>query len=256
MRITLFKWSGLSAQRSFVGLGNYYRLFADNIFWLSLKNNMLIVALSIVLCLPMSLFLAYHLSKSGKIAKLYRAILPLPNMLGDVAIATLWLFVYFPTFGLLNNLLNSVGLGGYARPWLGQKATALVAVTVPLAWKWLGFYTLLLLGGILQIDKDIIEAAAIDGANEWKKFWNVVIPLIKQNLLVAIVFIIVFSFNAVVAFTRVMTQGGPDRATETIPSYIIQQIFDYSSFGYAASVGAVMLIIMLILAVMSLRYLT
>lgn len=252
-RVSLYRWSAVSPSREYIGFENFAKLSNDHIYWKALLNNFLITTLSIGLCLPISLFLANSLAKSTRTASLYRAILPFPNMLGDVAVAVVWLFIYLPTFGLLNSLLKQMGLGSWARAWLGNKGTALVAVTLPLVWKWLGFYTLLLLGGILTIDREIFEAAVVDGANEWKKFWLVTFPLIKQNLVVAILFMIVFSFNAVVAFTRVMTQGGPDRATETVPSYLVKQAFEYSNFGYAAAIGVTMLLIVVIVCMPVIR---
>ncbi|BAS27832.1 ABC transporter permease [Limnochorda pilosa] len=256
LRISLYHWRGFSSQRTFAGLENFARLLGDPIYWKALLNNAEIVALTIAVALPAALLLAVAISRSGAGTRFYRVVLPFPNAMGDVAIATLWIFIYSPIFGLLNGILRGTGLGGWARGWLGSPSTALVAVTVPMIWKWVGFYTLLLLGGIYAIDREIDDAARIDGASEWQRFWSITLPLIRQNVVVAVVFMLVLSFNSVFAFTEVMTHGGnPNRATETVPSYLVEQAFQYSQFGYGSAIGVSMLVLMLVVSVFAIRQL-
>lgn len=253
LRVSFYRWHAVSPDRYFIGLSNFSSLVHDPIYWKALRNNLAIVGMTVGFCLPVALFLASVVAITRIGAGFFKAVAAFPFALGDVAIAILWIFIYYPTFGLLNSLLRQVGLDNWARPWLGSPSTALVAVTVPLIWKWLGFYTLLLLGGIYNIDPAINEAATIDGVTEWKRFWYITLPLIRRNVIVALVFMFIASFNAVLAFTQLMTRGGPARATETVPSYLVEQAFQYSNFGYGSAMGVSMLVITAIVAFCAIR---
>jgi len=254
LRISLFKWRGMSASKSFIGLANFAELIHDPIFFLALFNNLKIFAVILFIIPPIALFLGVMLSKKIRGANFYRSTFLFPSMMGDVAIATLWILIYAPSFGILNESLRVIGLGELTRGWLGEKSTALVAVTIPLVYKWIGFYVILFLGAILNIPRQLYEAATIDGAGGWQNFWYVTLPFLKQTIAVAMVFIIVNSFSTIFVFAQLMTMGGgPDRATEVIPSYLVKQAFEYSRFGYGSAIGFITLILMFSLSILFLR---
>ncbi len=246
-RYSFFKWKGIG-DKVFIGLENFNRLVSDQAFWRALANNVEVLAITIILSTGFALFFATLLAKKIRGSNFYRSTWLFPNMLGDVVIATLWLFIYHPTIGMLNGLLKVIGLDQFVTAWLGNSTTALIAVTVPLVWKFMGFYILLFLGGIQSIPTALYDAARVDGASELQKFRHVTLPLLKQTIAVALVFMIYNSFNVIFAFVNIMTDGGPAGATEVIPTYLYKQAFEFRHFGYSSAIGLSMVILMFILA--------
>lgn len=246
-RYSFYKWSGIG-NKVFIGLQNFRKLVTDSVFWYAVVNNAEILGLTLFFSTVFGLFFAVLLSKKIRGTSFYRSTWLFPNMLGNVVIATLWLFVYHPTVGLLNGFLKLIGLDQFVTAWLGNFDTALLAVTFPLIWKFMGFYILLFLGAIQGIPKSLYDAAKVDGANEWQKFQYVTLPQIKQAIAVALVFMIYNSFNVIFAFVNIMTDGGPGKATEVIPTYLYKQAFEFRHFGYSSAVGLFMVIFMVIMA--------
>lgn len=246
-RYSFYKWSGIG-DKVFIGLENFRELATDPVFWHTLKNNIVILGLTIFFSMVFALFFAVILSKKIAGTSFYRSTWLFPNMLGDVVIATLWLFIYHPTIGLLNGFLKLIDLDQFVTAWLGNSDTALLAVTFPLIWKFMGFYILLFLGGIQGIPQSLYDAAQVDGASEWQKFRYVTLPLLKQTIAVSLVFMVYNSFNVIFAFVNLMTDGGPAQATEVIPTYLYKQAFEFRKFGYSSAIGLSMVILMFIMA--------
>lgn len=246
-RYSLYRWKGIG-EKTFIGLDNFRKLVTDPLFWQSLGNNFAVLGLTAFISMVFAMFFAVLLYKKIPGANFYRSTWLIPNMLGDVVIATLWLFIYHPTIGILNGLIKSMGLDQFATAWLGNSSTALLAVTLPLIWKFMGFYILLFLGGIQGIPPSLYEAAKMDGANEWRKFVHITLPLLKQTIAVALVFLIYNSFNVIFAFVNIMTNGGPANATEVVPTYLFKQAFEMSNFGYSSAIGLFMVFLMLVMA--------
>lgn len=241
--VALFQWRGVSMNKNFVGLANFHKLLTqDTVFWQAFSHNLIFMAASLLIMLPIALFLAVMLARKSKSSQTYRAIYLFPNVISIVAVAVLWAFVYYPTFGILNALIRSLGLGDSNIGWLGQPQTALPSVIVTSFWYSLGFYIVLLLAGIQSVPRTYYEAAAIDGATGWQSFRHVTIPLIWEILKLAIIFLVIHTLN-IFGLVWVMTEGGPNNHTDTLLTYLYRLAFIESNFGYATALGVVVFVI-------------
>ncbi len=219
--VSLFRWSGLSQHRTFVGLANFrkllgfemsdgHRIASDPVFWKALGHNFEFLVLSLVVVIPLALFFGSALSRRVWGSRTYRAVYLFPNMISVVAVAVLWSFVYHPRFGVLNYLVSGVGLQPPANGWLGEPRTALPCIIVTSMWFSLGFYIVLLLAGIQSIPRTFYEAAEIDGAGGWQQFRHITIPLVWEMLKLAVVYLVIQTIN-VFGLVWVMTDGRPHR---------------------------------------------
>jgi N-acetylglucosamine transport system permease protein len=236
--VALFRWSGLSMNRDFVGVENFRKLLSqDPVFWQSLGHNMVFLVASFVIVLPLALFFAVMLSRNTRGCQTYGAIYLFPNVISIVAVAVLWSFVYHPTFGILNSLLHQQGRG-----WLGDPKTALLCVVATGIWHSLGFYIVLLLAGVQNVPRSYYEAAWIDGAGGWQAFRHITIPLIWEVLKLAVIYLVINSLN-VFGLVWVMTEGGPGNHTDTVLTHLYRTAFIDSNFGYATALGVVVFVI-------------
>jgi len=249
--LSFFKWSGYSKNMQYLGISNFIEIFSDEIFLKALVNNLSALAMVILITLPVALLLSDILGRQGSRMSFFRATWLFPNFLGAAFVGILWLFIYDPVIGLLNGLLEAAGLG--TKVWLGDSDTALPALTFALIWSRLGFYILLFLGSILNIPDELYDASKVDGVNKWQEFWFITLPLIKQSIAVAAVFMVTWSFNYLFAVINITTEGGPAHATEIVPSFIVKMAFGYSRFGYASAAGMVMIFLLLILTTFILK---
>jgi len=254
--LSLFRWRGITkGAEEFVGLSNFLRLYHDAVFWRALSNNLILFAFVLVVSVTIALFFAFFLSRKIRGTFFYRATWLFPNMLGDVIVATIWLFIFHPTMGMLNYFLDSIGINVGATPWLGQESTALIAVSIPMIWKFMGLYIILFLAAIQEIPQSLLDAARIDGANRWQEFSRITLPLIKPTVAVAAVFLMWNSFSVIFTYVKLLTEGGPHRATEVLPTYIYQVGFAYHEFGYSAAISVVSFVIIFAIASLSTRML-
>jgi N-acetylglucosamine transport system permease protein len=253
--VALTDWRGVSAEKQFVGLQNFANLLRDSNFWGALQHNAtMLVALPIV-TLSLALFFAASFTQGGRGipgANFYRIVFFFPQVMAVAIIGILWSFIYNPNFGLLNGFLRLVGLGGLTRTWLGDPATALAAVGMVVVWQAVGFYMVLFVAGMQSIPASLYEAATLDGANRWAMFWRITLPLMWDNVQVALVYI---GIGALDLFTvvQVTTEGGPSRASEVVARYMYATAFQYAQFGYATAIGVSLLFMTLALSVLTLR---
>jgi ABC-type sugar transport system permease subunit len=255
-RLCLFRWHGITrGTEEFIGFGNFIKLINDEIFWRSLANNLILFVFVIIVSVSVALFFSYILARKIRGSRFYRATWLFPNMLGDVIVATIWLFIYHPTIGMLNYFLKLIGIDIGAIPWLGQASTALIAVTMPMIWKFTGLYIILFLAAMQEIPQSFLDAARIDGANRWQEFYHVVLPLIRPTIAVAVVFLMWNSFSVIFTYVKLLTEGGPHRSTEVLPTYIYQVGFQYHEFGYGSAISVAAFILIFILAAFVLRML-
>ena len=253
--LSLTDWTGVAGQASFVGAGNYARLAGDSLFLDAVRNNLLLLIVVPVVTIAGGLFLASMLrTSSSRLGQAYRIVYFFPQLLSLVVIAVLWSFVYNPNTGLLNSGLRAVGLGGLARSWLAEPGFALMAVAAVLIWSSVGFYVVLFGAAIEGIPAELFEAARLDGAGRWATFWSVTLPLVRESVQVAFVYLGIAALDAF-AVVQVMTvgPGGPDGATEVIGLSLYRTAFTYGRFGYASAMGVALFFATLTLAVLALR---
>lgn len=240
--LSTFKWSGLSDQKTFIGLGNYSRLVNDGVFRQSVSHNLWLLVVGGIAIFALAIALAHALQQKGRLAATMRSLFLFPHVMSLVAVAIMWRFVFDPTpGGLLNGIL------GQQHDWLGQKASALPSVLSAFVWYSVGFYVMLFLAGIKQIDGEVQEASQLDGAEGWTKFRLVTWPLMLSVRRVGVIYLTVNVLN-IFALVWVMTSGGPDRATETILTYLYQVGIAQSKFGYASAIAVANFLLVMILA--------
>jgi N-acetylglucosamine transport system permease protein len=250
--IALFRWRGLSAEKTFVGLENFRWLAEQVEFRQALLHNGLYLVASFVVIIPVALLIASLLARKVPGAGYYRAIFLFPNMISVVAIAVLWSFVYHPTFGIMNALLKGIGMGHVipSGGWLGDPKTTLPCIIVTNIWYSLGFYIVLFLAGMQSIPKSFYEAASIDGATGWQQFKFVTIPLLWEVLKLAVVYLIIQTIN-VFGMVWVMREDGA--YCETVLTYLYRTAIVNSEVGRGTAVGVVVFAIILTISLISMR---
>lgn len=245
---------GLTSQGwVFNGVGNYVRAASDPIFWVALKNNVIIVVGSIVLQVGIGTVLAAILDRGIPTGKtFFRTIIFMPMVVSAVAVAIIWLIILDPNIGILNAIVKSLGLTPPGRGWLGDPDISIYVVLVVAAWQYTGFMMVLVLAGLQGIPKELYEAAELDGARGLKAFWYVTLPSIRNILIVAILITTIGGFK-VFDFIYVLTQGGPANATQVLGTYIYLQAFTLTNMGYANAIAVVLLAIAVVLGWMQLK---
>ncbi|MEV4702493.1 sugar ABC transporter permease [Actinoplanes sp. NPDC049316] len=259
--LSLTDWTGVAGEARFVGADNYRRLTEDSLFVDAVRNNALLLVVVPLVTVAIGLFLASMLHLGGRGGRrsvpgagAYQIIYFFPQLLSLVVVAVLWSFVYNPNTGLLNGALRAVGLGGLAASWLASPSLALPAVMAVLIWSSVGFYVVLFSAAIDGIPHELFEAAVLDGAGGWATFRNVTLPLVRDTVQVAFVYLGIAALDAF-AVVQVMTvgPGGPDGATEVIGLSLYRNAFQYGKFGYASAMGVTLFFATLTLAVLALR---
>jgi N-acetylglucosamine transport system permease protein len=243
--LSLYKFRGVSRKRTFIGAGNFQTLLSDQIFVKSALHNVLLFAGSSIVIISAAVFLAHLLRAGGRAAKLARAVYLFPQIISLVVVAVLWQFILNPK-GLLNAGLESAGLGRYALAWLGNGKWSLTAIGVTFVWWALGFYLMLFEAGLKQIPSEVNEAAELDGSTGLHRFALVTWPLLWSIKRIAVIYLVINTMN-VFALAFLMTRGGPDRASEVMLTYLYEQAFANSSFGYATAVAVGNFVIVLVL---------
>ena len=237
----MMEWN-LIDKMKFVGWENYAFLFKhDDVFYTSLKNTFIYLALSVLLQLPMAFFLAVVLSKPMRGKNFFRNVIFLPVTFSGVAVSLMWYFIYHPEIGLVNRLLEILHLGGWRHAWLADADTALYAVIVSVAWQYVGYHMVIYLAGHTTIPSEIIESARIDGAGEWQIVKSIVFPYLIPMLKVSAVLITTSSLKSFDSIF-IMTQGGPNHATEVIASHMYTKAFAQLQYGYGSAVSTMLML--------------
>ena len=251
--LSFTSWAGPGRPATVVWFDNYAELLADPDFWRAMGNTFLLLAVSIVVQLPIGLGLALIVATATRGRRLWRAIYFIPTLMSTVAIAILWRLIYSPDFGVVNGVLRAVGLGDLAQGWLGQSSTALAAVLVTNIWQWAPFYMVIYLAALAGINGEVYEAAALDGATPWQRFWYVTMPLLKPVILTTSILALAGSIKAF-DIVYIMTGGGPSNSTELLATYMFQQGFTDYRLGYASTIAVVMFLITFVLTVIVLLH--
>lgn len=245
--ISLHQGNVTSETMTWVGLRNYKDLLNDQIFSMVLWHNAQIVIAGGLATLVLALGTAVALTKIKRGRSFFRVVFLFPNIMSAVATAILWSFIFNPSFGILNGLLRAVGLEEHTRAWLGEPVVALWALVFVHVWTIAGFYIVLFYAGLLRIPADYREAAQIDGASGWQEFRHITLPLLSDILQVATVYVIINSVN-IFALVYLFNEGRPARYNGVLLTYMHEQAFTNSEFGYACAIGVVTLITVLVCA--------
>lgn len=252
MYFSFFSWDGVS-DMLYIGFDNYTKMFGgDKTFWKAFSNNLIYVSIIVAMQVLLGLLVAILLTNITKGRELFKTLYFAPAIITSVAIAQLFQNVYsFEPVGILNFCLQQIGLGDWSKPWLSDLNWALSAVSVPEGWRYIGLYMIILYSALISIPADIEEAARIDGASSWNLFRSIKMPLIKPVLMVSI---IMATTGALKGFDipYIMTNGGPGRVTELLPTYMYKTAFSSLDFGYGSAM-AVFIVIESLIAVAFIR---
>ena len=249
--LALLQWDGIEPAK-FVGLRNFQRMLEDEAILLALGNNVQYALGTVVGKIVLSLFLALLLNQSLRGRSFYRTALFLPVVMSFVVVGILWAWLYNAQFGLVNSLMQRLGLDALILDWLGDPKVALWSLVAVDVWKWYGFHMVIFLAGLQTIPVELYEAARIDGANRWRQFLHITLPLLQPVMLVNVTLSLMGGFG-VFDIPYVMTEGGPANSTLVMALHIYIQGFKFYKFGYAAALSYVLLTLVTILAAMQMR---
>jgi multiple sugar transport system permease protein len=221
-------------------MANFARLFQDRVFAAAAAQTLIFTAAALTVEFALGLGLALLIESLVRGKTFFRAGLLVPMLLPPVVAAVAWRLIYNPQFGLLNGTLRRFGVNTSHLTWTGGEGSALISVILVDIWEWTPFLFLLLSAGLQAIPLEPLEAARIDGASPWQVFRDVILPLLKPTILLAL---LLRAMDLVRIFDQIfiLTQGGPGTATETASLYIYRTAFRFSNFGYAAAMSFVLL---------------
>ncbi|BCW52257.1 sugar ABC transporter permease [Arthrobacter sp. StoSoilB13] len=253
---SLTDWSGFSPTQNFIGFENYARIFSDDIFMKAMGNNILLVIVLPIVTIILSLVLATMVtvggSSKGQIKGLrnssfYRVVSFFPYTIPAIAIGIMWGQIYDPSGGLLNGILTSMGLDQFKDfAWLGDKNTAMTATMFVIVWGFVGFYMVLFVAGIKGIPAELFEAARIDGAGRLRTAVSITIPLIRDNIQTAYIYMGILALDAFVYMAALNSGGGPDNSTLVMAQQLFFTAFSKGQFGLASAMGVVLAVATLI----------
>lgn len=249
-RASFWDYSLLGGFKKMIGFDNYTRLFQDKYFWMSmvvtLKFMLMYVPSVVALALALAVFANQKKPGMGAI----RAIIYIPVVTSFVVVSIIWGMLLNKDVGLINGIIQSLGLERVA--FLSSKTNALPTIAVISIWKNVGYSVIILVAGLKGIDTSFYEAAIVDGANAWQRFWKITIPMISRQLMFVVVWATLGAFQVFIPVAT-LTQGGPSRSTNVIVYYIYSKAFQFSEMGYASAMSVILLIFMLVISIGQMR---
>ncbi|MBX6766540.1 MAG: sugar ABC transporter permease, partial [Actinomadura rubrobrunea] len=250
---SLFRWGGFGWPDEFVGLENFVKLFKDEVFLGDLWRGFVLIALSVGLQLPFALAMAVLLNQNLRGRAFYRLLFFAPYVLSEVITGVLFTMIFAPDSGLADHIMDMIGLGDLGITWFASSDTVLITLFLVMTWKYFGFHMILYLAGLQSIPKDVLEAAAIDGAGPWQRFRHVTLPLLGPTIRIS-VFLSVIGAIQLFDLVWVTTAGGPVHASETMAVTMFQFGFKRYQVGYASAISVVMFLISFVFALFYQRY--
>jgi N-acetylglucosamine transport system permease protein len=255
---SMTNWSGFTPDMQFTGLDNYKKLVHDDIFMHAVRNNIelaiVVPLVTIVVSLAIAVVVTVGGPSSGTIrgirgAGAYRVISFFPYAVPAIVIGLIWQQVYDPAAGLLNGFLTGIGLDRFEDfAWLGEVRTAMPASMFVIIWASIGFYTVLFVAAIKGVPAEIYESARLDGAGRFRTSWSITLPLIRDNVQTAYIYIGILALDAFVYMQAMNSGGGPNNSTLTMSQYLLTTAFKKGQFGYATAMGVALALITLAFA--------
>jgi multiple sugar transport system permease protein len=247
------QWNMFGVERTYVGLDNYTRIFMSPDFWRVFKNTVVYTLGTVPLNMALALAVAYVLNKKIIGKKILRTAFFTPVITSWIAAAVIWRWVYEPSFGLLNHVLNLIGISPVN--WLNEPTTAMFSLIIMGVWKTFGFNMVLFSAGLQGIPEHYYEAAEIDGAGRVRKFWNITIPLLSPTTFFILIMSMIGSFQVFDA-VYVLTHGGPLGATQVMVFYLYEHAFKFFNMGYASAVAYILFAFIFVLTLLQVKYLS
>ncbi len=233
---SLFEWKG-GPNKTFIGLENYKTLLSDSIFFESLGHNLYLVIACIIGQIGLAfLFVMFINSKLVKFKNIHRTFGFFPSTIAAVYIGFIWTMAYDYRRGVINWFLERIGRDDLIKVWLNEPKLVMLLIAIPLIWQFIGYYMVILLSAITSIDREILEAAEIDGANGFQRSVNVILPMIKNTILVCVTLCVAGNMKAF-DHIFVMTAGGPGNASMVMALYGYKISFIQQNMGYGSAIS-------------------
>ncbi|MGH2412080.1 MAG: carbohydrate ABC transporter permease [Chloroflexota bacterium] len=247
--MSLTNWDGITTPK-FLGLGNFHDLIQDQVFWYGVRNTFIYTFITVPGGVVLGLGAALLLYQKVRGLSLFRAAMFVPVVTSALAVAVIWKWIFDYDNGLINDVLSLLGLNQV--PWLSDPAWALISLAIIGVWQGFGLNAVILLAALEAVPDSLLEAAAIDGAGSWSRFWRVRLPLIAPAVLFVSINSFIGSFQ-VFAQAYYMTNGGPSYGTTVLNFLVYQRAFAQNRFGNAAAIGYVLFAIIFIVTLAQLR---
>jgi len=232
-------WNGFDPDYQFVGLSNFAKIASDRLFLQAAVNTSLWMAAAIVLPTSLGLLLALLLDSRVLGARVFKSIFYLPICLSAVIVGQIWTWIYQPDWGLLNTVITQVSGEKFKYAWLAKPDTALWSVIVAWSWQQTGLAMVIYLAGLTSIPGDLLEVAEIEGATQWQRFREVVLPLLAPSTVVVVALSVVNSLKGF-DILYIMTGGGPFNSSETLAMHMYNESFKKYLMGYGAAISVVL----------------
>ena len=251
--LSLFEWNGISPSREFVGLDNFKELMYDKVWWSSMWHAAYITLIALTFQNALAFALALACDREIRLKKFYRVVFFIPPVLSEIVIGLIWQWILYSGIhdgeyiGLLNYFLDKAGLHHLAHNWLSDPKTALTCIAVVHSWKGFGWGFIILLAGLQTIDRQLYEAARVDGAGSWNIFLNVTIPLMLPVIVVVVILTILGSMQVFVLILSMVGQGLVYH-TEVPVTRILASMMGTNRFGYACAQGVVFGLILVVVS--------
>lgn len=248
--LTFHKWNIIAPMR-FIGAGNYTRLLHDRLFWKAIGNTLKFLSLHIPLQLVVSLFLAQLLNQGIRAISFFRAAFFMPVIVSGVVITILWQQLFGYDTGMINRVLETFRISKVG--WLVNPDIAIYSIAIMATWKNLGLYVILFLVGLQTVPQQYYEAAKMEGANGWQRFFRITLPMINPTVFLVVVLSTIGGFSLFIE-PYIMTSGGPLNQTLSAVLYIYKQAFQYYNMGYSATLGFFYAIMIMMVVVIQKKF--
>lgn len=239
------KYSGIG-KATFVGLENYMRIFKDKVFWVSLKNTMIIFVLAFVLLLTISFLIALLLNNKLKGTDFAKALIFSPAIIAPIIVGIIWVYILDPNVGIINSILDALHLDFLKQKWIGGETLSPYSIAFIYFWQQLGYLVTIFIAGLKMIPEEVLEAVKIDGASTMQKIRYVIIPMMRSTISTVAVLIITGVFK-IFEIVQQTTGGGPNHLSETLVTYSYSTTFTSGNYGYGMSLATVTFVLSLII---------
>jgi multiple sugar transport system permease protein len=252
-QMSLYRWNVFNSQLSqWSGLDNYVRAFQDPHFWLSLSNSAIYMVATVIPQMVIGLAIALLLKRKSPSQPIFRVLFYLPVVTSWVVVSLLFKYL-FDDSGLVNFTLHDfLHLESTNTSWLAERGSALVVICLLGIWKGIGWSMMIYLAALQGVPEALEEAAEMDGANRWQRFRAVTLPAINPATVFLSVMLVIGGLNVFIS-VQLITGGGPVGATDVVLTYMYQQAFSFSDFGYASALAVILAVLVLVLALLQLR---
>lgn len=240
-RMSLYKWGGYTIEKTFVGLNNFKILFQSEKFYRAFQNQILLIVVVTIVTFAIALLFAAILTREKiKGQNFFRIVFYIPNILSIVIISAIFSAIYDPNQGLLNSILN-IFRGSDAEPilWLGSQKLVIWSIAIAMVWQAIGYYMVMYMASMANVPASLYESASLEGAGKITQFFQITIPLIWTNIRTTLTFFVISTINMSFLFVKAMTNGGPDSASHVFLSYIYQEAYTNSSYGYGMALSSI-----------------